>query len=76
MHTAILRDSAANVTKAFLDWWALSCFYHTLQLVVHHSILVQSGVKLMLTRAKKVIKRLRTPTGNSAMPKKTGLAAK
>lgn len=42
--TAILRDSAANITKAFLDEWALSCFCHTLQLVVKHSVMCQSGV--------------------------------
>ena len=60
---AILRDSAANVVKAFLDMLALACVCHTLQLVVNHSVLAQSGIKLMYKRAKAVVKRLRTPKG-------------
>ena len=40
---AILRDSAANVTKAFLEWFGIACLCHTLQLVVKHSVLVQVG---------------------------------
>lgn len=60
---AILRDSAANVVKAFSDMLAVACVCHTLQLVVKHSVLAQSGVKLMYTRAKAVVKRLRTPKG-------------
>ena len=64
---AILRDSAANVTKAFLEMLALPCVCHTLQLVVKHSVLAQSGIKIMYKRAKTVVKRLRTPKGKMCL---------
>lgn len=70
---AILRDSAANVTKAFLDWFGIACSCHTIQLVIKHSVFVQSGVKLMFTRAKKVVKRLKTPKGKRYFKKNNGV---
>ena len=60
---AIVRDAGSNVTKAFLDMNGVTCFPHTLGRVVHHSTLVQAGFKRLNTKSKKLVKRLRTPTG-------------
>ena len=36
-------------------WESAGCFLHTLQLFVEQSIFEQSGVKLMMTRANKLV---------------------
>lgn len=59
----VVSDSAANMKKAFEEWNWLACFLHILALVVKHSIFEQSGVKRLIKKAKKLIIKLRTPTG-------------
>ena len=48
----VLRDNAPTMVKAMT---LNGCFLHTLQLIVDHSIFEQSGVKLMMTRANKLV---------------------
>ena len=53
----VLRDNAPNMVKAMKlnGWESAGCFLHTLQLFVEQSIFEQSGVKLMMTRANKLV---------------------
>ena len=64
---AVVRDGASNVTKALSDMNGVSCFPHTLARVVLHSTLAQSGVKLLKSKSKTLIKRLRTPKGKQIL---------
>lgn len=59
----VVSDSAANMKKAFEEWDWLACFLHILALVVKHSIFEQSGVNRLIKKVKKLIIKLRTPTG-------------
>ena len=68
----MVRDNAQNMVKAMAinGWTDAGCFLHTLNLVVNHSIFVQSGVKAMMSRAKKLVTYIRCSPKASAILKK------
>ena len=61
----ILRDSAANISKALEDMDGVPCFIHTLQLVIKHSVLKQKQVSNVITKSRNLVKKLRKPAGMS-----------
>ena len=61
----VLRDSAANISKAVRDMNGIPCYIHTVQLVVKHSQFKQSAVKSLIQKSRKLVKKLRTPLGKS-----------
>ena len=61
----VVSDTASNMRKALEFWEWVACFLHVLNLIVKHSIFKQSGVVLLVKKIKTVIKKFRTPTGNS-----------
>lgn len=64
--SVILRDSAANISKALEDMSGVACFLHTLQLVVKHSVFKQKQVAITLVKCSKLVKKLRKPAGNAS----------
>ena len=59
----ILRDNAANISKALEGMNGVPCFIHTLQLVVKHSILKQKQVANIIKKSRNLVKKLRKPAG-------------
>ena len=53
----IVRDNGANMVKGIADtgYSGLSCFLHTLQLVIHDILFEQRMVKEVITIAKKIV---------------------
>lgn len=57
----IVSDNALNMKNAvqILNWHGVGCFCHTLHLVIKHAIFDQSGVKLMMNRATRLVSYFR-----------------
>ena len=54
---AVLRDNAPDMVNSMklIEWKSGGSFLHTLQLILTQFIFEQSGVKLMMTRANKLL---------------------
>ena len=72
----VVRDNAANMVLAFelSDLDDFGCFCHILHLVVKHSILQQSGIKIMRKKVRKLVKRIMKPKAKAIFARYQAIA--
>ena len=63
----VVRDNASNISLGvrFSKLDNTGCFCHTIHLIVTHAIQSQSGVKLLRTRLRNLVKKLQTVKGKN-----------
>ncbi|RXG61778.1 Zinc finger BED domain-containing protein 4 [Armadillidium vulgare] len=68
---AIVRDNAKNIVLAveMARYQGIGCFCHILHLIVKHSIFEQRGIKNMLLRLRKLVRKLQKPKAKAIFKK-------